>query len=161
MPLPRFVLPTLILLGLSGCSAQAPDTSPNEAVPGEVVADVTAVSVSGGPGAYQLSVTIRSPDTGCEQYADWWEVVAEDGTLIYRRILAHSHVNEQPFTRSGGPVPIGADSLVVVRAHMVPTGYGGQVMRGTPAAGFAPAARTADFAAPLEDASPQPEGCAF
>ena len=113
----------LILLGLSGCSTQAPDASPNEAAPEEVV--------------------------------------AEDGTLIYRRILAHSHVNEQPFTRSGGPVPIGADSLVVVRAHMVPTGYGGQVVRGTPAAGFAPAARAADFAAPLEDASPQPEGCAF
>jgi len=150
-------LAALMLLVPLGCSGQTPEPPP----PDTVAADVTAVSVTGGPGAYQFSVTVRSPDTGCEQYADWWEVITEDGTLLYRRILAHSHVNEQPFTRSGGPVEIGADSVVVVRAHMAPAGYDGQALRGTPATGFAPADLSADFSAHLGNAPPQPDGCAF
>jgi len=72
----------------------------------EILADVLSVEVTGSPNAYQFSVKIASPDTGCEQYADWWEVLSEDGQLLYRRILLHSHVNEQPFVRSGGPVNI-------------------------------------------------------
>jgi hypothetical protein len=43
------------------------------------VADVISVDVSGNEGAYQFSVGIRSPDTGCDQYADWWEVITGDG----------------------------------------------------------------------------------
>ncbi|MCB0054175.1 MAG: hypothetical protein KDE24_32035, partial [Caldilinea sp.] len=68
------------------------------------VADVFGVTVRGDDGAYQFSVEIASPDTGCNQYADWWEVLDSDGNLLYRRILTHSHVDEQPFIRSGGPV---------------------------------------------------------
>lgn len=44
--------------------------------------------------------------------------MSTDGKLLYRRVLLHSHVDEQPFTRSGGPVPIQTDSVVWVRAHM-------------------------------------------
>lgn len=51
---------------------------------------------------------MRSPDRDCGLYADWWEVVGEDGRLLYRRILMHSHPDEQPFTRPGGPVAIAA-----------------------------------------------------
>ena len=80
-------------------------------------ANVLSVQVTGNPGAYQFAVEIASPDTGCEQYADWWEVVSQDGQLLYRRILLHSHVDEQPFTRSGGPVEVAADELVYVRAE--------------------------------------------
>ena len=65
-----------------------------------------SVDVTGEENAYTFSIGILSPDTGCDQYADWWEIVSLDGDLIYRRILAHSHVNEQPFVRSGGPVAI-------------------------------------------------------
>ncbi len=123
--------------------------------------DVLAVRVAGEPNAYQFSVEVASPDTGCDQYADWWEVVSEEGELIYRRTLLHSHIDEQPFTRSGGPVPIGPDAVVIVRAHMYPGGYGGRAMRGSVADGFEAWDAAADFAPELEKAAPQPPACAF
>ncbi len=124
-------------------------------------ADVTAVQVRGGPGAYEFDVAIQSPDTGCQQYADWWEVVGVDGKLIYRRVLAHSHVDEQPFARSGGPVPIAADTVVWVRAHMNTGGYGGVAFKGTPAGGFVRAEPAPGFAADVARQPPLPDGCAF
>jgi hypothetical protein len=122
---------------------------------------VISVQVTGDPNAYQFSVEVRSPDAGCEQYADWWEVLTEDGRLVYRRILTHSHVDEQPFVRSGGPVPAKSDTVVLIRAHMHPGGYGGRVMRGTVRDGFESAHTDAEFAAGLEGEPPQPTGCAF
>ena len=124
-------------------------------------ADVLSVQVTGEPGGYQFGVEIASPDTGCEQYADWWEVLSEDGQLLYRRILLHSHVDEQPFTRLGGPVEIDESTVVFVRAHMNTTGYGGQVLRGTVRGGFGPVEVEPGFASGLERIPPQPEDCAF
>jgi len=116
----------------------------------------------GSAQAYTFEVTLRSPDTGCEQYANWWEVVRPDGTLVYRRILAHSHPGEQPFARSGGPVAIAADDEVIVRGHMHPGGYGGAAFRGSAAGGFAVDVSVgASFAADLASAEPQSTGCAF
>jgi hypothetical protein len=124
-------------------------------------AEVLSVDVSGDENAYQLLVEIRSPDTGCEQYADWWEVVSQDGDLLYRRILAHSHVSEQPFKRSGGPVLMGVDTLVIVRAHMHPHGYGGMAFQGSVEGGFEPVQLDANFAPDLDEIKPLPTGCAF
>jgi hypothetical protein len=123
--------------------------------------NVLSVQVTGNPGAYQFAVELASPDTGCEQYADWWEVVSADGELLYRRILLHSHVDEQPFTRSGGPVEIDANTTVYVRAHMNTTGYGGKILTGTVRDGFEPAEVEAGFGSGLERDPPQPEDCAF
>jgi hypothetical protein len=81
--------------------------------------------------------------------------------LIYRRILAHSHVNEQPFTRSGGPVVIGPETVVIVRAHMHPTGYGGTAFRGSVIGHFEEIRLGPDFAPELENIKPLPDGCAF
>jgi hypothetical protein len=106
-------------------------------------------------------VGIESPDQGCEQYADWWEVVSEEGELVYRRILLHSHVDEQPFVRSGGPVEIEQGTTVWVRAHMQPGGYGGQAFRGSPEAGFAPAEPPPGLGQDLAEQPPLPDGCAF
>jgi hypothetical protein len=124
-------------------------------------ADVLSVNVTGNPGAYTFAVEVSSPDTGCEQYADWWEVIGEDGQLIYRRILLHSHVTEQPFTRSGGPVEIDAEMVVYVRAHMNTVSYGGMVMKGTFQGGFKLEEVEAGFGSELERVQPQPQDCAF
>jgi hypothetical protein len=125
------------------------------------LADVTRLQVSGSPGAYYFSVTIRSLDTGCAQYADWWEVVGADGKLLYRRVLLHSHVDEQPFERSGGPVSIQPDTTVWVRAHMNTSGYGGTAWRGSVKTGFAAATPPPGLAADAATQAPLPDGCAF
>ena len=103
--------------------------------------------------------TVISADTGCDQYADWWEVVSEEGELLYRRVLLHSHVGEQPFERAGSPVPVEADMVVYVRAHMNPGGYGGAAFKGSAQAGFEPVDLPADFAAGLAKELPLPQGC--
>lgn len=134
---------------------------PTKMISAPPLADVLSITVSGGENAYQFAVEIRSPDTGCEQYADWWEVVSEDGDLIYRRILAHSHISEQPFTRTGGSVVIGADTVVIVRAHMHPGGYGGVAFQGSVEADFEAIQLDANFAPDLNDIDPLPSGCGF
>lgn len=49
---------------------------------------------------WDFSVTVEHPDTGWDHYADGWEIVAVDGTVLGYRELHHPHVDEQPFTRS-------------------------------------------------------------
>jgi hypothetical protein len=123
-------------------------------------ADVLRVVAQGRPGAYRLAVTIKSPDRDCNHYADWWEVVSEQGQLLHRRVLMHSHPDEQPFTRPDGPVALAADQTVVVRAHFHPTGYGGAALRGSVARGFAPWPEApAGFAAGLAHSPPLPTEC--
>lgn len=129
--------------------------------PDVVRADVQAVRVTGTPGAYTFSVTLRSDDTGCSQYADWWEVFTPNGTLVYRRILAHSHVDDQPFERSGGPVDVEADQEVLIRGHMSPNGYVGEVWRGTVSDGFSATSVEDGFAHELATEAPLPDGCLF
>ena len=125
----------------------------------EVTADVEAVVVSGEEGSYTFAVTLRSGDEGCDAYADWWEVLSPEGELLYRRILNHSHVEEQPFTRGGGPVAIMATEVVVVRAHRHPTGYGGRAMEGRPDGTFVAIELASSFASELETTEPLPEDC--
>ncbi len=124
-------------------------------------ADVIEVEVNGRAGAYRFAVTISSPDTGCDQYADWWEIISENGELIHRRILLHSHVDEQPFTRTGVGIDITENQVVYIRAHMNNTGYGGQVLKGSVKNGFEIVEIDEGFASELENAEPQPGNCAF
>lgn len=151
------------------CSSPNADNEENLAIIDEETAGdteggfamVTAVSSSGNINNYTFSVTISSPDTGCNQYADWWEVIDLDGNLLYRRILGHSHVNEQPFTRSGGTVPIQSTTEVYVRAHMNNIGYGSSALRGSVENGFQTINLDVDFASGLATEEPLPNGCAF
>ncbi len=124
-------------------------------------AKTTLVEISGEENAYRFNVTVSSPDTGCEQYADWWEVIDTDGNLLFRRILAHSHVGEQPFSRSGGPIAISGNTEVYIRAHMNNLGYGDSVLKGSVEKGFEPIRLDAEFAEALASENPLPEGCAF
>ncbi len=83
---------TIILLSLFAffnvaCNTQQVDKIETDKKDGYAV--VEAVSVSGSEGSYNFSVTLKSPDTGCTQYANWWEVVTENEELVYRRILGH------------------------------------------------------------------------
>jgi len=93
-------------------------------------ADVVGVEVSrSGNGLYRFDVTVRHADTGWDHYADAWDVVAPDGSVLGTRTLLHPHENEQPFTRSlsGVAVPAGFTE-VTVRAHDSVDGYGGAEM---------------------------------
>ena len=68
-------------------------------------------------GSYTFSATIAHADTGWKHYADKFEVLAPDGTVLGTRILYHPHVDEQPFTRGLGNVQIPAGiAEVIVRA---------------------------------------------
>ena len=143
-------------------SSPSPAHTPSEMPAPQVAqAAVISVKVNGEPGGYSFSVTVSSPDEGCSQYADWWEVISQDGELVYRRVLLHSHVNEQPFTRSGGPVSIAADAAVLVRVHMNNSGYSSLAMEGSPEQGFAPIELSPGFAAELSEQQPLPGDCGF
>ncbi len=136
---------------------------PNTAQENEISSDPRTVSVivDGVANNYTFQVGVRSPDTGCDQYADWWEVVSLQGDLLYRRILTHSHVNEQPFVRSGGPVEIDANETVFVRVHISNSGYSINGSVGSVAGGFTGKTFIEGFAANLENIAPQPNGCDF
>ncbi len=122
---------------------------------------VTNVKVAGTENNYTFAVTIKSPDTGCNQYADWWEVITRDSLLVYRRILTHSHVAEQPFTRSGGPVKVTQEQNLIVRGHMNNSGYACFVLNGSVETGFSADTISSNYAIGLLKEAPLPSGCDF
>lgn len=92
------------------------------------VVDVEATHTGGE--RWRLEVTVSSPDTGWDYYADGWQVVGPEGTVFGTRTLHHPHENEQPFTRSLSGVEIpGEIEHVTVRARMNEGGYGGEEMK--------------------------------
>jgi hypothetical protein len=154
----RFTLQILFVLLIScGSSNETGTIQPTNSEKAAIV----SVSTSGNENAYTFNVEVRSPDKGCNQYANWWEVLSENGELIYRRILGHSHVNEQPFTRSGGSVTISKDQVVIVRAHMNTSGYGTKTFKGSVSNGFTAFETEQNFANDLANQEPLPSSCAF
>jgi len=85
--------------------------------------------------------------------------LTEEGELVYRRILAHSHISEQPFTRSGSVQGIKEDQELIVRVHMNNLGYGTQVFKGTVKTGFNKMFVSENFAIDLAKENPQPNPC--
>lgn len=93
-------------------------------------AEVEGVTVrKNGNGTYNFDVTVRHEDTGWDHYANRWDVVAPDGTVLGTRVLHHPHVDEQPFTRSLSGVEVPEDvKSVVIRAHDSVHKLGGKEM---------------------------------
>ncbi len=93
-------------------------------------ADVVAVEIAAEPDVgFRFDVTVRSPDTGWDKYADRWEVHTLDGATLATRELTHPHVDEQPFTRSlsGVEIPRDTEQVVVVARDSV-EGFCGSTM---------------------------------
>ena len=94
---------------------------------GEV--DVVNVKVNKSGDTYRFDVTVLHEDAGWKHYANKWDVVAEDGTVLGTRVLYHPHDDEQPFTRSLSGVVIPTSvKTVTVRAHDLVHGYGGKTI---------------------------------
>ena len=77
-------------------------------------------------GTFRFAAKVQHADEGWDHYADRWDVVAPDGTVLGERVLLHPHVEEQPFTRSlaGVEIPEGI-SEVTIRANDSVHGLGG------------------------------------
>ena len=100
---------------------------PSRAGEVEVVAAKAQLVQSGAASVWRFEVTLRHADAGWNHYADNWEFLSPDGTLLGRRVLLHPHVGEQPFTRSlvGVQIPA-AITKVRLRGHDKRHGYGGK-----------------------------------
>lgn len=148
----------ILLLFLAACTAVSPTRSsdvafapvvqggggqqaPAEPYPAPVEtgrtanADVTFVSaVRQTDGTWTFSVTVAHPDLGWDDYADGWDIVLPDGSVVkpdpespFTRLLLHPHETEQPFTRSQSGIVIPEDvTAVTVRAHDLVDGFGGR-----------------------------------
>lgn len=116
-------------LVLSGCASEdtALDARDTPDAPAEVEEeaaedveeqrhpDVLAAELEPTGGTWRLSATLSSPYDTPERYADAFRALAEDGTELGVRLLAHDHANEQPFTRSLSDldIPDGVDRITV------------------------------------------------
>ncbi len=90
---------------------------------GEV--SVLNATASCSQGSCTISATLSHADSGWDHYADHWRVLVEEDKEIGRRVLLHPHVEEQPFTRSLGGVPIPPGTThVEIEAHDSVHGYG-------------------------------------
>ncbi|PLW77654.1 hypothetical protein [Cohaesibacter celericrescens] len=101
----------------------------SSALAGEVdVIDAQIKKETGG--TYSISATLKHADEGWDHYADAWDVLAPNGSILTTRVLAHPHVNEQPFTRSKGGIEIPHDiSEVTIRGKDTVHGYGGKTFK--------------------------------
>ncbi len=114
---------------------QATNEPTNEPAANQANADITFVrAVQTGEGVWTFHVTVEHPDSGWEDYADGWDVVLPDGSVVlpnpddpFTRLLLHPHETEQPFTRSQSNIAIPPEiTEVTVRAHDLVDGFGGK-----------------------------------
>jgi hypothetical protein len=110
-----FALGALTLI-VAACSSSTPSTTTAAGDCADVL-DVEVTQTS--QGVYNLAVTIASPDEGWDKYADSFEVRSLSGEALGTRVLAHPHVEEQPFTRSLIGVKTTETSVAVTASDLV------------------------------------------
>ena len=101
----------VVVVLVAGCSEA--DNVAETVAAAEGCADVVDAAVERSGDRFVVTATIRSADTGWDRYADAWEVRTTDGDVLGTRVLAHPHVDEQPFTRSLTDVEIPATVTTV------------------------------------------------
>lgn len=115
----------LLLLVLTGCAGTP--ASPTDTGCAHVI---DAVASRQPDDTFRFDVTVTSADTGWDKYADAWEIRTPDGEVLGTRVLAHPHVDEQPFTRSLSNVAIGSDvAVVTIAARDSVAGFCGDTLR--------------------------------
>lgn len=94
------------------------------------VADVVDVTITKvGDSTFRINATLLHEDTGWDHYADRWDVVTPDGTVLGSRVLHHPHVNEQPFTRSLTLTLSPSITTVTIQAHDSVHELGGETVQ--------------------------------
>lgn len=85
---------------------------------------IEAVTAVPSGTTWRFDVTLSHPDTGWDHYADGWRVLDMQGNELGLRVLAHPHVQEQPFTRSlsGVVIPTGT-TQVQIQARCLVDGW--------------------------------------
>lgn len=107
-------------------SVLSPAWAPSFALAGE--ADIVAADArKDTSGRRTFAATVAHADTGWDHYADRFEILSPDGTMLATRVLVHPHENKQPFTRSLGGVKIPSNTrTVTVRAGDLVHKFGGK-----------------------------------
>jgi hypothetical protein len=134
----RMIFAIVMFVSLAGCNVLDNIQEAQMAAPTQTLADadVEYVRAVQNGDTWTFHVTVRHPDTGWDDYADGWDVVLPDGSVLkpdsdapFTRLLLHPHENEQPFTRSQSGLRIPDDvTQVTVRAHDIVDGFGGQTV---------------------------------
>jgi hypothetical protein len=131
-------------------------------------------------GSYQVTVILQSPEQDCDDYADWWEVLSEDGSLLGRHLLEEPQGFEKPFESQAVVSVEDPNQVLIIRAHFssdmdetfanydnelilvdeIPSSkYPNQAMKGSIETGFKSVRIPRRFAAKVERQDPQPGPC--
>jgi len=86
---------------------------------------VYVVAVREAAEEWTFAVTVRHADHDPDHWVDWWHVRTPEGRELGRRVLLHSHVDEQPFTRDARVRIPAHIRVVAVEAHDSLHGLGG------------------------------------
>ena len=128
----------MILTLVLACGEEPPveAKTTKKAKPAKTVGDANVTNVFAREEqdkTWTFHVTVEHKDVNWYDYADGWDIVLPDGTILkpdpfgqYTRHVRHPHVEEQPFTRTQKEleIPEGVDR-VRVRAHDKKDGWGG------------------------------------
>lgn len=118
------------VFGFAGGGADDVDAAPDFNPDLNFAQVVQVAALLESTGRWSFSVTVRHNDEGWEHYAGLWEVIdPETAVVLGRRVLAHPHDNEQPFSRSQSGIVIPAETTVVlVRAKCTKHGFEGKAV---------------------------------